>query len=551
MDAHNLEAASTYVNNILLARGLLNDGASIDFAHPENDEGGTEATMARIINLVNDLVLRRDRESEHRENLATTIRTLRSSESEQTLEIGKLKTKASELTRSLALTQASENALRSNMSSAEASIRGLKDQVQRMKATVQQVRAQCANDIRKRDLEMQKLKSHLADRQRGKREGLSVTTININPASTRSRLRSSGGERVNDPGYSLKQETTDFLTELCQNLSDENDTLIELARNTVETLKEVQGLPLGEEGNQGDEISGLPASVGPQKAASAVTTLPTSTEELSMRMDAVLDHLRTLLTNPSFVPLEEVEIRDEEIKRLRASWEKMENRWKQAVTMMDGWQRRLADGGDSVRVEELKLGMNLDMSFNSTEDLSIQGQTESKAISPILEDQEEMSETEDQPDATTDAPLTRSKIRKVPERAERALRERSDNAATRPKRLRKVSFTPGLQGSPCEPSADDETLQVKAHRSGAVTRRPSRRKTDLAASQLSNGSESLSIHQKLAAAEDEAREAASSRKERETRKRSRPEKLSSRPGNRRRSTLTSDELDDLMGVPSR
>jgi len=60
MDAHNLQAASTYVNNILLARGLLHDGASIDFANPENDEGGTEATMARIINLVNDLVLRRD-----------------------------------------------------------------------------------------------------------------------------------------------------------------------------------------------------------------------------------------------------------------------------------------------------------------------------------------------------------------------------------------------------------------------------------------------------------------------------------------------------------
>ncbi|KAJ5929765.1 hypothetical protein N7454_006715 [Penicillium verhagenii] len=549
MDAHNLQAASTYVNNILLARGLLNDGASIDFAHPDNEEGGTEATMARIINLVNDLVLRRDRESEHRENLATTIRTLRGSESEQTLEIGKLKTKSSELARSLALTQASERALRSNMSSAEASIRGLKEQVQRMKTTVQQVRSQCANDIRKRDIELQKLKSHLADRQRGKREGLSVTTININPASTRSRLRSSGGERVNDPGYTLKQETTDFLTELCQNLSDENDTLIELARNTVETLKEVQGLSQVEEGNQNDDMAGLAASAGPQKSVHAVTTLPTSTEELSMRMDAVLDHLRTLLTNPSFVPLEEVEIRDEEIKRLRGSWEKMENRWKQAVTMMDGWQRRLADGGDSVRVEELKLGMNLDLSFNSTADTSMQVQKGNKPISPILEDQEEMSEAEDQPDNTTDVPLT--KIRKVPERTERALRERSDNAVSRPRRLRKVSFTPGLQGSPCEPTADDETLQIKAHRSGAVTRRPSRRKTDLGASQPTNVTEPMSVHQKLAAAEDEARDAESSRKERETRKRSRPDKTSSRAGNRRRSTLTSDELDDLMGVPSR
>lgn len=60
MEANNLQAASTYVNNILLARGLLNGGRSIDFANPENEEGGTDATMARVINLVNDLVLRRD-----------------------------------------------------------------------------------------------------------------------------------------------------------------------------------------------------------------------------------------------------------------------------------------------------------------------------------------------------------------------------------------------------------------------------------------------------------------------------------------------------------
>lgn len=57
---HNLQAASIYVNNILLARGLLKGGRAIDFADPENEEGGTDGTMARVINLVNDLVLRRD-----------------------------------------------------------------------------------------------------------------------------------------------------------------------------------------------------------------------------------------------------------------------------------------------------------------------------------------------------------------------------------------------------------------------------------------------------------------------------------------------------------
>lgn len=54
------------------------------------------------------------------------------------------------------------------------------------------------------------------------------------------------------------------------------------------------------------------------------------------------------------------------------------------------------------------------------------------------------------------------------------------------------------------------------------------------------------MHQKLVAAEDEARKAQNERKERESRKRSHPDKESS--PNRRRSTLTTDELDDLMGV---
>lgn len=60
MEPQNLQAASTYINNVLLARGLLKSGQPIDFANPEDEEGGTAATMGRIINLVNDLVLRRD-----------------------------------------------------------------------------------------------------------------------------------------------------------------------------------------------------------------------------------------------------------------------------------------------------------------------------------------------------------------------------------------------------------------------------------------------------------------------------------------------------------
>lgn len=421
-----------------------------------------------------------------------------------------------------------------------------------MKTTVQQVRAQCANDIRKRDLELQKLKSHLAERQRGKRDGLGVTTININPAADRgSRLKPPGGDGVHDPGYSLKQETNDFLTELCQNLSDENDTLISLARNTIQTLNDLQGLPHAEEEESPCGTSSLSthkSSLGP------VTTLPTSCEELSVQMEKVLDHLKILLTNPSFVPLEEVEIRDEEIKRLQEGWEKMESRWKQTVTMMDRWHKRISDGGDSVQIDELKMGMQLDS-------LNAQRTDAAPTAEPIFEDvqaeEEEENEYREQAEpAEPTRPRTRSQA------TSRALKERSDNIRTG-RSPRKVSFTPGLQDSPCEPE-DDETLPVKAHKSEAVTRRPRRklekpsrpvgsrtkysgRPTDKAQDTTNTR---MTVGQKLAAAETEAQAAEQTRKESESRKRSRAGRNMDRGSkDRRRSTLTTDELDELMGRP--
>jgi hypothetical protein len=60
MDSRNLETASNYINNLLLARGLLKNGKPIDFAQPDDGAEKSDSTMANIINLVNDLVLRRD-----------------------------------------------------------------------------------------------------------------------------------------------------------------------------------------------------------------------------------------------------------------------------------------------------------------------------------------------------------------------------------------------------------------------------------------------------------------------------------------------------------
>lgn len=60
MESQGLQTACSYVNNLLLSRGLLRNGVPIEFATPSKVEGGVDATMAKVMNLVHDLILRRD-----------------------------------------------------------------------------------------------------------------------------------------------------------------------------------------------------------------------------------------------------------------------------------------------------------------------------------------------------------------------------------------------------------------------------------------------------------------------------------------------------------
>ena len=124
-------------------------------------------------------------------------------------------------------------------------------------------------------------------------------------------------------------------------------------------MKELLGLPtntqamadsaIGSRGS-GDEMA--------DRVHNIVHAPPTSYETLATELDNTLSHLRKILTNPNFVSVEEVEVRDDEIVRLRQGWEHMEKRWRDVLAMMDGWRRRM-DTGETLRMEDLQQGMGL------------------------------------------------------------------------------------------------------------------------------------------------------------------------------------------------
>jgi predicted nuclease with TOPRIM domain len=359
MDSHSLESASAYLNNLLLARGLLRNGKAIDFARSDGASGGSESTPAKIINLVHDMVLRRDREADQRENLATNFRILRAEESQRVLEAQRLQNRNEELTRNMSMMEAQERALKASVRRAEAQVRELKEQMLKMKSTLDQVRAKCISDVRKRDMELEKLKAHLTGLQRGKRDasGIKVNTLNPQPAMLGAR-EMRGGQDVNSADWSLEKETNDFLAALVNETSTENVSLRNIIGDAVAELKHLTGLDQEPEQTiHEDEEDGI--GIPGQYRKSRQKDQPAQQEglipcdKLAMEMNAVLEHCRTILKDPSFVSIEEVQIREDEIIKLREGWEKMASKWKEAVVMMDTWRRRMLDGGDSVNLDEL------------------------------------------------------------------------------------------------------------------------------------------------------------------------------------------------------
>lgn len=239
----------------------------------------------------------------------------------------------------MAISEASEVSLRSQLRTAEAGISKLKDEAAKQKVLVAQTRAACANEVRKRERQIEGLKKAVGEAGRARgvgRGGGVLVTVEGSPGAVK--VEGGGDTSFASAGmdglYDLRSETNAFLAELAKGLSEENENLLGLVRKTMGRLKEMSGW----EGLEGEGVG---------------------VAEMAGEIDAILEHLRTILTNPSFVPIEEVVVREDEICRLRQGWEKMETRWQEAVHLIDGWKRRMQVSGRAVGIEELKMGLRL------------------------------------------------------------------------------------------------------------------------------------------------------------------------------------------------
>ncbi|KAG5928601.1 hypothetical protein E4U42_000315, partial [Claviceps africana] len=345
-DKENLRAASLYINNQLLSRGLLRDGDSIDFAGTRRSDEEDAVVSGRIIAILNDLILRRDRDAEQRESLSMSMRSLGAENRKLTADLARLHDKKAEAERKADLATAAESALRTQLKSADAHARALRDDVARMKSLVAQSRSSCATEIRRRDRQIDTLKKQLgeAGRSRGTRGNPAITTVTVT-GDVGDAATSAASSPGHDGGSvewedTLRRETNATLARTAQLLTEENDAMLAVLQRTMAQLRDMSGWV--SETREDEQVRRRPAC-----------------EDVAAELDSVMDHMRVILTNPSFVPIEEVLAREEEIGRLKRGWLKMEDRWKEAVHLMDGWRTRMAVSGRPVCDEDLQMGMRL------------------------------------------------------------------------------------------------------------------------------------------------------------------------------------------------
>ncbi|RDA87148.1 hypothetical protein CP532_4288 [Ophiocordyceps camponoti-leonardi (nom. inval.)] len=384
IDPESLQTASLYINNQLVSRGLLRDGQTIDFAHVrEEGPEATGKTAGRIISIVNDLILRRDRDAQHLESLSGAMRKLRAENAQLSIEVDRLSEKNAEEQRRADMAMAAETAARSQVRTAESNVRSLKEDMGRMKTLVAQTRATCATEVRRRDRQNDALKKQLveAGRWRGARTNPCVTTIQVTDSSMveqQTGEQSSTSTRSDDYN-DLECETNTFLAKLAQELGEENEALLELMGRTTAQLREMSGFC--HESDDGKLASKRP-----------------DCRELAAELESVMAHMRTILTNPSFVPIEEVVLREEEIDRLKAGWLKMESRWKEAVHLLDGWRKRMAASGrllavDGAHVDDEDDELSLGLRRLSPE--RVKAEVGLEIPSTVDEEEEEVEEVEE------------------------------------------------------------------------------------------------------------------------------------------------------------
>lgn len=328
MASRDLQSAAAYINSALVTKGYLKDDQLIEFASLGESKDNNKALVTndtRIINVIYGLLDAADNDNNNSELQENRIAELEKRLERETMEKRKINSQLQAAERRIQADGLKLQQLQSSLKMSEVNHLNSKDDLNRLTALVGQLKTQFANELRRKDVEIGKIKQRLQDPRRVKTHYSSKGTL------TKFDSRS---PTIKAPESSSAQEDVEKLSQILVQL---NDVLVVENGLLLKELYKVNSDVCRANGN--------PPSLeefvwkGPHLNAAGVAKRTAHGNKISASIRSNLKQMIDLLNDPNVVSMDEVRKRDKTITQLTEKLRETTENWQKAIKTMDEWKK--------------------------------------------------------------------------------------------------------------------------------------------------------------------------------------------------------------------
>ncbi|BFZ57530.1 hypothetical protein PYCC9005_004582 [Savitreella phatthalungensis] len=357
-DGSNVSSSRSYVNTELRRRGYLTDDEPLKF---------NSADAPAVINLLHDFLLKTAADEADVERLTAKARQLSSENERHRSERHKLEAKLRDADRDVSAARGELQQAKSAHQTTTVEARQLREALTRASAAVSHIKVQMSHDLRRRDVQILRLKEQICDvpgKQRSASGGL-VSSYRYVPSRSTS---DATDPYVDAEGHAQFIRAVDRQRESAMlKIVHENDELRDLLQATLASLDSLVKFD--------GEDSAMLSSV-----ARSVTVLEA---QLRVRLTA----LREILDTPGFVPIEEVEFREEKIRQLVTRLSETEAECSAAQHVLRGLRQTtaatMAGAGTAVLHDAMQSRLNAKVQLAAVSPIDAAQQQASCASAPM------------------------------------------------------------------------------------------------------------------------------------------------------------------------
>jgi chromosome segregation ATPase len=319
-----IESAALYINNSLISKGYIRESERLLFKYADSSPEEQATNTSRIINTIYALLKTVESDAKIKDGANIKIQELQKGLERERTQYSRLESKYDALDNQFQAAQRAHESLESALRSEKSQAGRYKEAIVKNKNSVQQLKLKCSNELRRRDIEIARLKELLRDPRRSTRTGLTRTSGTLSTYDSYANVP----ESLQDSGQELIPVLSQQLIEYNAELTSENRILYSLLHKVNFTICDLT------EGN-----SEYARTSGPDPSnAAGVAVRAANAQDLGELILESLSQIRKVLNSPNFVSLAELKEKERQVKSLQLQLKEATENWQKALKTMDEWK---------------------------------------------------------------------------------------------------------------------------------------------------------------------------------------------------------------------